>query len=78
VNCVATFTVLTNTAETAISGVLMEMTMKITAFWDVTPCRLADHHCRFGGKFLLRHYVFWRIITVALGGVLPAYKASVP
>jgi hypothetical protein len=33
------------------SGILMAVTMKITAFWDMTPCSVVDMYKHFGGTF---------------------------
>jgi hypothetical protein len=33
--------------------VLRAVNMKITAFWDVTPCSLVEMYCHFGGTSCL-------------------------
>jgi hypothetical protein len=37
-------------------GVLTEVTVKMTLFWDLTPCSLVDIYQHFGGVCWLSHF----------------------
>jgi hypothetical protein len=50
---------------------IMAVPMKITVFWDVTPCSFVDLHVRFGGRCCVYLYprnlhAYWLTIVPAL------------